>query len=238
MNDQIEIGDTTVEVVRKAIKNVHLSVHPPTGRVTIAAPARMSLETLRAFTITKLPWIRRQQAQLQAQERETEREYLERESHYVWGRRHLLKLVETERSPAVTLTPRCLILHVRPGWDEARRGEFLEAWYRDQLRAAAAPVLAQWESRMGLKAERLFVQRMKTKWGSCNPNRRTLRLNTDLAKKPPECLEYLIVHELCHFFEPTHSPRFIALLDSFLPQWRSRRQTLNSLPIRHVEWRY
>jgi hypothetical protein len=238
MRTVVQLGDLAVEVVRKDIRNIHLSVHPPTGRVTLAAPARLSLDTLRVFAISKLGWIRQQQRKLLEQERETPREFLDRESHYVWGKRHLLKLIEVNQPPAVELDHGRLILRLRPGTDRAKRGELLDAWYRARLKEALPPVVAKWERLVGVKVARCFVQRMKTKWGSCNPRTRSIRLNTDLAKKPRDCLEYIVVHELIHLLEPTHNARFVALMDQFMPKWQSHRDALNRLPVRHEDWRY
>lgn len=235
---QVRLGDLTVDVVLKGIKNVHLSVHPPTGRVTISAPARMSLDTLRVFAVSKLGWIRQQQRKLLEQERETPREYLDRESHHVWGRRYLLKLIEADEPPSVALSHNRMVLRMRPGTTTGRRRELLEDWYREQVKQAAPPLVARWEEVLGVKVKRLFVQRMKTQWGSCSHGAQTIRLNTDLAKKPRECLEYLVVHELVHLMEPTHNTRFVALMDRFLPKWRSHRQMLNRLPVRHEDWVY
>ena len=238
MPTQIKLGDLAVNVVLKNIKNVHLSVHPPTGRVTISAPSRMTLDTIRVFAISKLGWIRQQQRKLQEQERETPREYLDRESHYVWGKRYLLKVSESEQPPSVQLKHNRMHLRVRPGTDEAKRQAIVEDWYREQIKQAAPPLIAKWEKLLGVTVQRLFVQRMKTKWGSCNHRARTVRLNTDLAKKPHECLEYLVVHELVHLLEPTHNIRFIALMEQFMPKWQSYRQLLNRLPVRHESWSY
>lgn len=238
MATTIQLGDATVDVVRKDIKNVHLSVHPPAGRVTIAAPSHMSLDTIRVFAITKLGWIRQQQAKLLGQQREAPREYLDRESHYIWGKRYLFQKTEADVPPSVELSHRRMCLNVRPGSSQEKCQSVVEEWYRQQVRKAALPLIARWESRLGVKAGKLFIQRMKTKWGSCNPQARTIRLNTDLAKKPPQCLEYLVVHELVHLLEPTHNARFIALMDHHLPKWRSHQQTLNRLPIRHETWGY
>ena len=235
---RLELGDIIIDVVLKDIKNVHLSVYPPAGRVRIAAPAHMDLDTIRVFAVTKLDWIKRQQRKMQVQEREPPREFLERESHYVWGARYLLTVKEEEARPAVELEPHRLVLRVRPGFTEAQRQALIDGWYRDQLRRAAAPLIAKWEERLGVQVARCFVRRMRTKWGSCNHRRRTIRLNTDLAKKPPDCLEYIIVHELAHLIEPTHGPRFVALMDDLLPTWRLRRQALNELPVSHVDWRH
>ncbi|HYK00157.1 MAG TPA: SprT family zinc-dependent metalloprotease [Thermoanaerobaculia bacterium] len=238
MASRIKLGDMVVDVVLKDIKNVHLSVYPPDGAVRISAPKRMSLDTIRLFAISRLTWIRQQQKKLREQEREAPRDYVERESHYVWGKRYLLELREVEAPPCVELRHKRLVLNVRPGTSPAARESVVEEWYRQQLKAAVAPLLARWESLLGVSTRRFFVQRMKTKWGSCNQYQRTIRLNSELAKKPPECLEYLVVHELAHLIEPTHNARFIALMDRFLPQWRLRRELLNRLPVRQETWSY
>lgn len=238
MKATLDLGDFRAEVVRKAIKHVHLSVYPPDGRVRIAAPAGMELETIRLFAIAKLAWIKRQQRKILAQERETPREFLDRESHYLWGKRYLLKVVEKEAAPAVELGHNSLLLQVRPGCDAARRQEILDAWYREQIRQAVPALLEKWQPLIGVRAGKVFVQRMRTRWGSCNPAAGHIRLNTDLAKKPPECLEYIVVHELTHLLEPTHNARFASLMEGFLPHWRQVRDALNRLPVRHEEWTY
>jgi predicted metal-dependent hydrolase len=238
MRTRIQLGDIAVDVMRKDIRNVHLSVHPPTGRVRIAAPARMNLDTIRVFAITKLRWIRRQQDKLQEQERETPREYLDRESHYVWGRRYLLAVMESDRPPSIDIDHNRIVLRVRPGTDRSRRETLMEQWYRERVKTAAPALAAKWERLMGVKVRRIFVQRMKTKWGSCNHRSGTIRLNTDLAKKPRECLEYIIVHEMAHLLGSTHNENFRALMDQFMPRWESRRETLNRLPVRHESWLY
>ena len=235
---QIHVGDMAVDVVRKDIKNVHLSVHPPTGRVTIAAPSRMTLDTIRVFAISKLAWIRQQQRKLQAQERETPREFLPRESHYVWGRRYLLTVIDGAQPATVTLSHSRIVLRVRPGADRAKRQAILDEWYREQIKKAVPQLVAKWEPLMDVKVARIHVQRMKTKWGSCNAAAGAIRLNTDLAKKPRECLEYLVVHEMAHLLEPTHNARFVALMDRFMPKWQSFREALNRLPVRHEHWGY
>jgi predicted metal-dependent hydrolase len=235
---RIELGDVTVDVVLKDIKNVHLSVYPPKGRVRISAPKRMSLDTIRVFAISKLDWIRQQQVKLREQERETPREYLDRESHLVWGKRYLLTVTESEEPPAIELKHRRMLLRVRPGTEEAKREALVEEWYREQLKAAVPALLARWQPLLGVSVERWFVQRMKTKWGSCNHRARTIRLNTELAKKPAECLEYIVVHELVHLLEPTHNARFVALMDRFMPNWQLYRESLNRLPLRRETWSY
>jgi len=234
---QLEFGGVSVDVLRKDIKHLHLSVHPPSGRVRISAPERMGMDAIRGFAISKLGWIKRHQHTIREQDRETPREYLERESHYVWGRRCLLVLELAPRSE-VELSHKRLVLRTRSGANVRQRQALLDGWYRRQVQEAVPSLLARWEPRLGVKANRFFVQHMKTKWGSCNHRAGTIRLNTELAKKPPACLEYLIVHELMHLIEPTHGPRFLELMDRFLPKWRHYRDELNRLPVRHEEWIY
>jgi len=238
MVTQIELGDIVADVVLKDIENIHLSVYPPTGRVRISAPSWMSLDTIRVFAISKLGWIKQQQKKLQEQERETPREYLDRESHYVWGKRYLLKVIEANGAPSVELTHSQMLLRARSGADEAKKQAVVEEWYREQLKQAVPLLIAKWEPLMGVKVERFFVQRMKTKWGSCNHRARSIRLNTELAKKPPECLEYIVVHEMTHLLEPTHNDHFVALMDRFMPKWQFYRDQLNRLPVSHQDWAY
>lgn len=235
---QIEVGGISVDVVFKKIKNVHLSVHPPTGRVRISAPTWMNLDTIRVYAISKIDWIRKHQEKFSQQERETRREYLDRESHYVWGKRYLLKVDEENRAPSVELKHNQMILTVRPNSDVEKREAVVAAWYREQLKNTVMPLIAKWEPVLGVKVDQYFVQRMKSKWGSCNPQNRTIRLNTELAKKTPECLEYVVVHEMVHLLEPTHNSTFISLMDKFMPHWRHLRDELNRAPLGHVDWQY
>jgi len=234
----LKLGDVSVDVVKKDIKNLHLSVHPPTGRVRIAAPLRMDLDTIRVFALTKLDWIKTHQKKLRQQDRETPREYLDRESHYVWGKRYLMEIVEAKAPPKVTLKHNQLVLQVRTGASEAKKREVLDAWYRGQLKTAVVPLIEKWQRPLGVSVERFFVQKMKTKWGSCNDRTGTIRLNTELAKKPPECLEFIVLHEMLHLIERHHNDRFTTLMDRHMPTWRHIRQTLNEAPLGHVEWGY
>jgi predicted metal-dependent hydrolase len=238
MSTRLQLGKIDVDVVRKNIKNVHLSVHPPTGRVRIAAPERMSLDTVRVFAIAKVQWIKNQQRKLRDQERESPLEFLDRESHFVWGKRYLLKIMEVNEAPSVELSHNRMILRVRPGTNAAMRGSIVDKFYREQLHRAVPPLIEKWQRLMGVKVERHFIQRMKTKWGSCNHRAKTVRFNTDLARKPRQYLEYVVVHEMAHLLERTHNNRFLALMDHFMPKWRFRREFLNSLPLRHENWDY
>jgi predicted metal-dependent hydrolase len=238
MVTRLDLGSVCVDVVRKDIKNVHLSVYPPFGKVRIAAPAWMELDAIRVFAINKLAWIKQQQKKLRAQDRETPREYLERESHYVWGQRYLLQILERDARPSVILSHRHLRLQVRGGSDVKKREVVLADWYRENLKQALPALLSKWEPIIGVRARHCYVQHMKTKWGSCNPVVGNIRLNTELAKKPPECLEYILVHELLHLREPTHNDRFVAAMNKLMPHWRDCREMLNQLPVRNEHWRY
>ena len=238
MAGQLTLGDIAVDVVFKDIKNVHLSVYPPTGRVRISAPTRMSLDTVRVFALSKLAWIRQQRKKLQDQERETPREYLDRESHYVWGRRYLLEVVEFDAAPSIVLRHRRMVLKVRPGTDDRAREAIVAQWYRAQIKSVVPDLVSKWERVLGVEVQRVFVQQMKTRWGSCNPRSRSIRFNTELAKKPGECLEYILVHEMVHLLEPTHNDRFRELMDRFVPKWQFHRAELNRLPVRHEAWDY
>ena len=236
MTKTIQLGEIEVIVTHKAIKNVHLSVYPPSGRVKIAAPEHMSLETIRIFAVAKLDWIKRQQAKLRAQAREQPREFLTRESHYLWGQRYLLKVIEGEQKHRVELKGKQLMLYVRSGTSSEKCQEIIQSWYRAQLRAELPDLIAKWESRLGVNVAVFHLQRMKTKWGSCNPSKSSIRLNTDLAKKPRECLEYIVLHEVAHLLERTHNVRFVALMDKHMPHWPQYRKILNTLPVAHEDW--
>lgn len=233
-----KLNEIDVEVVQKDIMNVHLSVYPPKGRVKVSAPQSMAIETIRVFVISKLGWIKKQQQKLSAQQREAPREYINRESHYFTGKRYLLNVVEVDEAPKVTLCHSEIVLQVRPGADDAKRRFVIDEWYRQQLKEMVTPLIAKWEKKIGVTVEQFSVRKMKTKWGSCSPVSHTIYINLELAKKPAECLEYIIVHELVHLLEPTHNNRFIAFMDNFLPKWRFYRDELNCLPVRHENWQY
>jgi predicted metal-dependent hydrolase len=236
MTDVIELGDITISVAFKAIKNVHLTVHPPDGQVSLVAPLGTRPEVARAYAITRLGWIRQQQATLGAQARETPRQYVERESHYVWGRRYLMTVVQADAKPHVKLDHKRITLYVRPGSDAVKRLEVMHEWHKSLLHALVPALIAKWEPTMGVKVAGYFLQRMKTKWGSCNYQACNIRLNTELVKKPKDLVEYVVVHEMAHLRESTHSERFVALLDQHWPHWRECRAELNALPLGHAAW--
>jgi hypothetical protein len=198
MVETIRLGEIAIAVTRKDIKHVHLSVHPPAGHVTLVAPIATRPEVARAYAVSKLGWIRDQQSKLRGQTRETPRQFVERESHYLWGRRYLLSITMQERKPTVRLGHRKITLTVRPGSPLAKRKEIMHDWHKSLLHAVVPALIRKWEMRLGITVSAYFLQRMKTKWGGCNPRARNIRLNTELVKKPKDLLEYVIVHELAH----------------------------------------
>jgi predicted metal-dependent hydrolase len=236
MTETIQLGDITIAMTRKDIKNVHLSVHPPSGRVTLVAPLATRPEVARAYAASKIGWIRDQQAKLLGQARETPRQFVERESHYLWGRRYLLSIVEKDIKPFVRLDHRRITLTVRPGSSPAKREEVMQEWHRSLLHEAIPPLIRKWEAKLGVEVAGYFLQRMKTKWGGCNPRQRNIRLNTELVKKPKDLLEYVVLHEMVHLIEPKHSERFVAKMTEYYPTWRDARAELNELPLAAEVW--
>jgi predicted metal-dependent hydrolase len=237
MSATIHIGDLSIQVTKKEIKHVHLSVHPPDGHVTLSAPTATRLDVARAYAISKLGWIREQQKKLKGQARETPRQFIERESHYLWGRRYLMTVVYRDAKPAISLDHKRITLSVRPGSKAQKRADVIHEWHRSLLHKVAPALIHKWEAKLGVNVAGYFLQRMKTKWGSCNHRARHIRLNTELVKKPKDLLEYVIVHEMAHFMESTHSERFVALLDEHYPTWREARAELNELPLSAVSWK-
>ena len=231
MSELFELGEITISLTRKSVKNVHLTVHPPEGRVTLVAPTSTRTDVARAYAISKLGWIRLQQQTLRDQARESQRRYIERESHQLWGRKHLWTVIEADAKPFVKLDHRRITLSVRPGSDAAKRAEVMHEWHKRLLHAVVPATVKRWEPRLGVKVEGYFLQRMKTKWGSCNHAAGNIRLNTELVKKPKDLVEYVVVHEMLHLLEPTHNEHFVALLTQHFPQWREARAELNQLPL-------
>lgn len=237
MDKKIQIGDLSIKVTRKRIKHVHLSVHPPDGRVTLVAPTCTRLDVARAYAISKLGWIRKQQYMLRNQARETRRQFVTRESHYLWGRRYLLTVTYADAKPSVRLDHRRITLTVRPGSSAEKRAEVMHEWHKSLLHEVVPALIQEWEAQLGVQVKRYFLQRMKTRWGGCNHRAGHIRLNTELVKKPKDLLEYIIVHEMGHLLEPTHSERFKELLDQHYPTWRESRSELNELPLRAETWK-
>lgn len=232
----IQLGEVSILVTRKDIKHVHLSVHPPDGRVTLVAPSATRLDVARAYAISKLAWIREQQRKLANQARETPRQFIPRESHYVWGRRCLMTIVYREGKPSVSLDHKRITLTVRPGSDLSKRRQVIHEWHKSLLHAVVPRLIKKWERKLNVTVSAYFLQRMKTKWGGCNHREGHIRLNTELVKKPRDLLEYVVVHEMVHLLVPTHSDRFITILDEHYPTWREARAELNELPLAAEAW--
>lgn len=237
MATTIQLGEVSIAVTLKDIKYVHLSVHPPSGRVTLVAPEGTRPEVARAYAVSKLSWIRDQQAKLLGQEREPLRQFVERESHYLWGRRYLLSIREEVGKPTVRLDHRNIVLTVRPGSNRTKRESVIHEWHKSLLHDVVPDLIRKWELRLGVDLAGYFLQRMKTKWGGCNRRARTIRLNTELVKKPKDLLEYIVVHEMLHLIAPTHDERFVRLMNRHWPRWREARVELNELPLAAESWK-
>ena len=235
---ELQLGNITIDVEKKDIKNIHLSVYPPNGKVRIAAPEYMELDTIRVFAINKLEWIKKQQATFKNQVRETPREYIEKESHYFQGERYLLNVIEHDAKPKVLLNHNTIELYVRPNTSTEKRKSILDEWYRAEMKKIIPPLLKKWENKIGVKANDFGIKQMRTKWGSCNIISKRIWLNLELAKKPSICMEYILVHELVHLLERNHNDRFIRFMNEFMPKWRFHRDELNRLPFRHTDWKY
>lgn len=234
----IQLAEQEIELTQKNIKNLHLSVYPPNGRVKVSAPQHMDAATIRAFLISKLPWIRKQQIKIRAQEREAPREYVDRETHYFRGERFLLEIHDTTGPHRVAVNHTTLQLHLRRNASTESRKRLLEQFYRDSLKEEIPKYIEKYEPLLDVEVAEFGIKKMKTRWGTCSHEARCIWINLELAKKPPSCLEYIIVHEMVHLLEASHNARFKTLMDKFYPKWRQVREELNRLPIRHEEWTY
>ena len=233
----LTVSGIRVSVVHKAIKNLHLGVYPPDGRVRVAAPLALSDAAVRVAIVGKLRWIKRQQSSFERQARESQRELVSGESHYYRGRRYRLQVVEADGLPRVELRGHhILVLHVRPEWTVEDRERLLHRWYRERLRELSVGLIQKWQAKLGVEVRAWGIKRMKTKWGSCNSKARRIWLNLELIKKPPACLEYVVVHELVHLVAPKHDERFLRLMDRQVPTWRRRRAELNAAPLTNEGW--
>jgi len=235
--ETIRVGDVSLAVTHKDIKHVHLSVHPPSGRVTLVAPIGTRPEVARAFAVSKLDWIRAHQTGMLSQARETPRQFVTRETHYLWGRRYLLTVREEDAKPAVRLNHRRIVLTVRPRSSRLKREAVIHGWHKSLLHGVIPPLIHNWELKLGVKVAAYYIQRMKTKWGGCNHRTATIRLNTELVKKPRDLLEYVVVHEMIHLIAPTHGDQFTTLMTEHFPSWREARVELNELPLAAAVWK-
>lgn len=235
-NAYLTVAGLGVDVVYKDIKNLHISVYPPVGRVRVAAPATTDEDTIRLAIVQRLPWIKRQRELLQKADRQSKREMQSGETHYVWGQRYLLDASRTSGRNHVETKGQTLWVVTPAGTDSEAKFAALDRWYRRELKAALPALFEKWQPVLGVRADKIVVRRMKTKWGTCIPGTRTVWINQELAKKNPRCLEYIVVHELMHLLERTHNPRFIELMDRHLPDWRARRDELNGAPLSNEDW--
>ena len=235
----ITVQNIKVKIVRKDIKNLHLSVYPPDGKVRVAVPKHITDENVRLAVVSKLAWIKKQQAKFAGQPRQSRREMVSGESHYLFGKRYLLDVVERHgRHEIFEKNNTILVLYVNPGTSEANRRLVINEWYRNQLKERIPGLLEKWEPIVGKEVKEWGVKRMKTKWGSCNRPAKRIWINLELAKKQPECLEYVLVHELVHLLERYHNDNFKKLMDKFMPKWRLYRDMLNAAPLSHEDWSY
>ncbi len=234
-----DIQGLSVEVVRKNIKNLYVRVYPPDGQVRVSAPLRLDDEAVRLAIVSRLGWIRRQQDKCIQAGLQSRREMVTGESHYYQGRHYQLDVIEHDGAAAVRLRDNAVLeLRVRPGAGRAKREEVLNNWYRKRLRERIVPLITKWEPKIGVSVAECRIKKMKTKWGSCTPEARRIWLNLELAKKPESCLEYVLVHEMVHFFERRHNERFRGLMDQAMPNWRVHEGELNQPPLPHADWEY
>jgi predicted metal-dependent hydrolase len=236
--ERIVVGNISIDVEKKDIKNLHLGVYPPNGRVRIAAPLRVNEDAIRLFAVSKLGWIKKQQRFFEGQERETEREYISGESHYFNGKRYLLNIIPTSGKHTVVLKHKRIDLYVKKSSPVKNRAKVIATFYRAYLHEKIADLITKWEKRMKVKVSGYGIKKMKTKWGTCNIEAQRIWVNLELAKKPYPCLEYIIVHEMIHLLERHHNDIFIAYMDKFLPQWRALKSELNKSPVSHSDWEY
>ena len=235
-NTYLTVNGLGIDVVYKDIKNLHISVYPPMGRVRVAAPERTEEDTIRLAVVQRLPWIKRQREQFQNADRQSKREMESGETHYVWGQRYRLDVSRTSSHNKVYANGNTLWVIAPANADADTRRAALDRWYRRQIKAALPAVLDKWQPIVGAEADKVVIRRMKTKWGTCVTHSRTIWINPELAKKNPRCLEYIIVHELTHLHERGHGERFVALMDNHLPDWRVRRDELNAAPLADEAW--
>ncbi len=235
---QITFGDISVDVAQKAIKNVHLTVYPPFGRVRISAPLRMDIDAIRMFAISKLSWIKKHQNKFRDQAREAPRECITRESHYCLGKRYPLLVIERNASPGVVIKNDTMEMYVRPNTGVKKRQEILDEWYRRELRGIVPEMVSRYEKIMDVKVNEFGINKMRTRWGTCNRTAKRIWLNLELAKKPEEYIEYIVVHEMTHLLERRHNKRFYAFMDQFSANWRFHKEGLNRIPLRQESRSY
>lgn len=224
----ININGIEILIHKKDIKNFHLNVLPPDGNVRVSVPANVSDEIIRLFVIKKLPWIKKHIANFQGQARQTERTFVSGESHYFKGQRYILRIEKAKR-PKIEIKHKKYIYYFVPDhYDTEQKRNYYENWLRKELRKELLKLIPKWEKIMSVEVSDFKIKKMKTKWGSCNPEKKRIWINLELIKKPPKHLEYIIVHEMLHFFEKTHNVRFKTLLSQYMPEWESVQKSLNA----------
>lgn len=227
MANRIVVSNIDIEIQKKKIKNMHLSVLPPDGKVRISAPVNTKDEAIKLFAISKIGWIKRQIDKFVNQQRQTKREYVSGESHYVWGRRYRMEIGHDHRNN-IEIKGNKLILTAREPSTIQQREKVMTEWYREQLKKKLPELVGKWEGIIGVQAESIRIKNMLTRWGTCNIKDKRIWINLQLAKKPIECLEYVVVHELVHLLEKSHNSTFIEYMDKYLPDWRVKKDLLNS----------
>lgn len=234
----LQVGGIEAVVLYKPVKNLHLNVLPPVGKVRVTAPLNMNDDAIRTFLATRISWIKKMQAKFKGQERQTPREYVSGETYYYFGKKYKLEVIETETTPIVEIKGKTkILLSIRPKTTVLKREEIMQNWYRDELRKFLDKAIDKWEKKIGVKTDRWGIRRMKTRWGTCNHKQNNIWLNLELAKKPESCIEYVVLHELLHLIEEKHSEIFTVLLNKYMPKWKSEKEELNRLILSHEEWK-
>jgi len=233
-----QVGSIEFQLNRKPIKNLHISVLPPDGKVRVSAPQHMTDTAIRMAVVSRIPWIKKQQSDFAKQPRQSDREMVSGECHYFWGRRHRLNVIERTGRHEVKVARAKINLYVNPGTSVENRALALTEFYRADMKSRIETLINHWQETIGVNVTAWGVKKMKTKWGSCNAQAKRIWLNLELVKKPPECLEYILVHELVHLLERNHNERFRACMDKYLPDWRERRDLLNRMPLAFENWRF
>ncbi len=233
----LQVGGIEAVVLYKSVKNLHLNVLPPVGKVRVTAPQYMNDDAIRTFLATRISWIKKMQAKFKEQERQTPREYISGETHYYFGKKYRIEVIEEHKTPNIMIKSKSkLLLSIKPKTDIIKREKIMQGWYREELRQFLDKVIFKWENNLGVKTNAWGIRRMKTLWGTCNHQKKNIWLNLELAKKPESCIEYVVVHELLHLIEEKHNNRFVNLLNKYLPKWESEKEELNRFILCHEKW--
>ena len=237
--ETLSISTFTIDIVRKDIKNMHLAVYPPNGRIRLSAPEKTDSEMMRLFAISKISWIKKNIKKFVAQPRETPREFISGENHYFQGKRYILNVIEHKGTNKVEIKgTKNINLYIKPNSTKDTKGRILKEWHRTEMKNQIPELITKWENIIGVKSNEWAIKQMRTKWGTCNIEEKRIWLNLELSKKPIICLEYIIVHELVHLLERNHNEKFVSYINQFMPKWRIHRDELNNLPVAHNDWGY